>query len=120
VLLLLLMQTGLYTPNCNTLHPPRWMQHGAIKHHNPTEREKAMTLPKTDKQLTTIDEISERIKSIEKQRDSLESQGYKNNSIQSFNARHAKLAKLTERHGSLWWKRAEMLKEQKLTSQQPS
>ena len=70
-------------------------------------------LPKKDSELKTIEELSERILLIQKQRDALESQGYKNNSISAFQARHAKIAKLTDREGNLWNIRVKLLKIQK-------
>lgn len=62
------------------------------------------TFPKKDIDLTNSNEISERIKSIEKQVDRLEL--VESRTINSFDSKHNKITKLNERKDALWRKRA--------------
>ena len=61
----------------------------------------------TDKQLTTIEDITERIKSIDCQFDKLENMNP--DRIKNFDKYHAKFKKLTERKDRLWRRRAELI-----------
>jgi N12 class adenine-specific DNA methylase len=66
-------------------------------------------IPKKDSELTTIEELSERIKSIDGQREKLIAV----NNPRDFDEHNRRIAKLTEREGILWKKRAGLIKAQK-------
>jgi len=72
-------------------------------------------IPVQDKDLKTIQEITDRIKSIEKQRDELEPP-VEHHKFADFEKR---LARFTKRHDFLWAKRAKLLSEQKSQKDTP-
>jgi hypothetical protein len=71
-----------------------------------------------DSELKTIETITARIKSIERQLDNLDHDNPKRNlSREAFAKNHAKYKKLTDRHTVLWDRRADIIKEQKLKTE---
>jgi hypothetical protein len=67
----------------------------------------------TDTDLTTAEEIRERLATIRRNRDQLCDTPCKNNGIAAFQAKNAKIAKLTDREGKLQDRLCRMLREQK-------
>jgi chromosome segregation and condensation protein ScpB len=69
---------------------------------------------KRDSELKTIEEITERLKSIKKQLDKLDYDNPKRSlSLEAFAKKHEKYKKLTAREEVLWDRRADMLKQEK-------
>lgn len=62
-----------------------------------------------DSELNTVEEITMRLNSIEKQREELCSSGTRHGSL-AFEKKQNKIRKLTQRHDALWVKRANLLK----------
>ena len=69
------------------------------------------TFPTKDTELTDIESISNRIKSIDSQVDKLEN--IESRTMNGFDARHNKIKKLNARKDSLWMARAIILRSER-------
>jgi hypothetical protein len=68
---------------------------------------------KKDSELITIAEITERINSIERQREKRCDTDCRSHSVLAFEAKCKAIAKLTARHDALWVRRAQLIRASK-------
>ena len=65
---------------------------------------------KTDKELTSLDDIAERMASIARQAEKLENTETRSNHVDAFRAKHNKIAKLHARKDALHIRHAALIK----------